>query len=180
MSRGIDFAGNNTESKDKIRISITSSSMDKINPRYGRIIDVQWMNTFRLTFGTDSGDPGPDTITPFEKRYTLDTPRANAHGITPYAKRYITSIVIANTGDTTPNEEHPVLHDSTLVSTPVESSVYVSSLPDQIAAEPPSSGNNGDQTMRRESDRTDLILDKLNKLMHAIQQPPAYGQGVSQ
>ncbi|KAF9063753.1 hypothetical protein BDP27DRAFT_1426571 [Rhodocollybia butyracea] len=122
---------------------------------------------------------GPDTITPYEKRYNLDTPQTNAHGITPYTKRY-TPIVVVSTGDTTPDREYPVQQDSTFLLTPVESSVYMSLLPDQMTAEPPSSANNGDRTMRRESDRTDLILEKLNKLMHVIQQPPAYGQGVSQ
>ncbi|KAF9063760.1 hypothetical protein BDP27DRAFT_1451108 [Rhodocollybia butyracea] len=77
--------------------------------------------------------------------------------------------------DTARHPEQHVLPNNDAVALPLAASGngLVSAHPDQLAAELLSIGNsnsqNGDQNRISE-----LILDRLNTLMHAIQQPPAY------
>ncbi|KAF9071255.1 hypothetical protein BDP27DRAFT_1362032 [Rhodocollybia butyracea] len=130
--------------------------------------------------------PGPDNVTPFEKMYISSTPpddmihimAADAHGITPFTKNYITSAAPGTDGDTGQDQEQPVQGLSTVSLPPGEGVVHMSLFP----VEPPSNGNNGsngDQATPPEPDRTELLLERLNNLMNAIQHPPAYGQEVS-
>ncbi|KAF9062059.1 hypothetical protein BDP27DRAFT_1428346 [Rhodocollybia butyracea] len=121
--------------------------------------------------------PGPDSVTPFEKRYVSDTPpymnhiiAANAHGIIPFTKTYITASAVPgiDCGDTGQDQQ-----GSTVMLPQGEGTVHLPLVP----VEPTSNGNNGlngDQTMqqpRLEPDRTELLLEQLNNLMNAIQSP---------
>ncbi|KAF9050954.1 hypothetical protein BDP27DRAFT_1514663 [Rhodocollybia butyracea] len=125
---------------------------------------------------------GPDNVTPSDKgpRDMSHRAAANAHGITPFTKRYsITSTALDTAGDIGQDHELPV-QGSTVILPPGEGTGHLSLFP----VEPPSNGINalnhdGDQTMPPEPDRTELLLERLNNLMNAIQHPPAYGEDVS-
>ncbi|KAF9063754.1 hypothetical protein BDP27DRAFT_1426572 [Rhodocollybia butyracea] len=129
--------------------------------------------------------PGQANVTPLEQRYTSDSPpnmhqprAANAHGITPFTKSYITPAASGTDGDTGQDQEQPE-PGITVFLQPIESTTRLSLLP----VEPPNNGNNGgtgDTAIAyQEPDRTELLLERLNTLMNAIQHPPAYGQEAS-
>ncbi|KAF9059247.1 hypothetical protein BDP27DRAFT_1371673 [Rhodocollybia butyracea] len=114
--------------------------------------------------------PGPENVTPFEKRIISDAPAdmndmtaANAHGITPFTKSYITLPALETVGDTDTahNQEYPVHRSTVMILPHGEDTVNVPS----FSVEPPSNvsnGDNRDQITPQEPDRTELLLERLN------------------